>query len=184
VTLSAHLPWVLAVLQRLMRSVLAVPARALQGLTVPRLLVVGAATLVVGMAGGTASAYWSAGGTGSASATATTVQPLTVTVTPAGTLFPGASLPASLSFTNPNPFAVLVTEVTPSAHVVSGGTVDCTPATSAVTFAPLSGSWTVPAGGSLTPADVPAAVSMGAGSHDGCQGATFTVTLDVVAAGL
>jgi hypothetical protein len=199
VILAAHLPWTLAVLHRLALSTLgapgralhrlaqtalAVPGRALQGLTLPRLLVVGTATLALGMVGGTASAYWSVGGTGSASATATTVLPLTVTVTPAGTLFPGTTLPASLSFDNPNPFDVLVTEVVPSAHVVSGGTLACTPATSDVVFATLTGSWTVPAAGTLTPPDVPAAVGMGPSSHDGCQGATFTVTLDVVAAGL
>lgn len=138
-------------------------------------------TLALCLVGGSASAFWTVGGAGSGSAAGRTSQPVSVTITPGATLFPGASVSGQLAFTNPNPFAVLVTQVLPAAPTVSGGTAGCTAASSAVTFATLNGSWTVPASGSLNPAAVSGAVSMGTSSDNGCQGATFSSTVTITA---
>jgi hypothetical protein len=145
-----------------------------------------AAVLVGGLGvalltGGTAYAVWTTSGTGTGTASATTAQPVTVTATAVGNLFPGAKVPATLVFSNPNPFAITVTSIVPTAGptTVTNGldNAACT-TTPGVVFATLTGSWTVPAkgtaNGTITPApQVVDAVEMTNASVSGCQGATF-----------
>lgn len=134
------------------------------------------------VAGGAASAFWTGQGTGIGSATTASVQPITVTLVPAASLYPGQPAQAvALRLTNPNPFAVTVTRIAPAAVTVSGG-AGCTPENAAVAFATLTGSWTVGANGSTGPTSVPAGVSMGPTAASGCQGASFTASLTVTAA--
>ncbi len=145
---------------------------------------VGAAGFLV-LSTGTAYAFWTVYGSGSGKADAATAAPVTVSVAVSGgQLYPGASLSAKPTFTNPNPFAVTITRVTPGTVNIANAT-DCTAENSAVAFAPLSGSWTVPAktasgDGRFTPDTATAnAVTMGKTSASACQGATFTAALTV-----
>lgn len=146
---------------------------------------VGPAVLAIGALGlgvlttGTAYAFWSTTGGGTASASAASALPVDVVVTVSGgTLHPGAHLSVTPTFSNPNPFAVTITSVTPGAVTVSGGT-GCTAGNSGVSFSALSGPWTVPAGGRTTGDTVADAVRMATTSDTGCQSATFTAALTV-----
>ena len=150
----------------------------------------GPAALSIGVVGvgvlttGTVYALLSATGSGTASALAGSVRSVEVVVTVAGgTLHPGAVLSATPTFTNPNPFPVTVTRLTPGAVTVVGA-VGCTPANSGVTFRALPGPWTVPASsagtaGALTGPAQSAAVTMDKDADTRSQGATFTVRLTV-----
>lgn len=134
---------------------------------------------------GTAYAFWTVMGSGTGTADATTAAPVTVSIAVAGgQLYPGASLSAKPTFTNPNPFPVSLRNVTATDITITGAT-GCTKENSAVTFATLTGPWTVPAktasgNGTFTPDTAAAdAVTMGKTSDSACQGATFTATLTV-----
>lgn len=151
------------------------PARTLR-----RLLALVTATLALVVVSGTAWAFWTVGGSGTATAPAGTSQPLVVMVTPTGTLFPGVTaLPAAVSLRNPNPFPVRVTALTPGAVSVAGGSA-CTAAASAVSFAPITTTYDVAAGATVT-ATAPAVVSMGVTSANGCQGASFSAVYTATA---
>ncbi len=151
---------------------------------------VGTATVAVGAAGflvlstGTAYAFWTVYGSGTGNADAATAQPVTVSVQVDGQLYPGVKRPVTPTFSNPNPFPVTLTSVTPTDIEITGAT-GCTKANAAVAFAGLSGSWTVPAksggaNGTLTPTTATAeGVSMGSTSDTACQGATFTAQYSV-----
>lgn len=145
-----------------------------------------AAVLVSGMGlalltGGTAYAVWTTTGSGAGTASATTAQPVSVAATAVGSLYPGAKVPVTLVFSNPNPFPVTVTSIAPTAATttVTGGLDNAAcAAASGVVFATLTGSWTIPAKGSangtITPApQVADGVEMTNASVNGCQGATF-----------
>lgn len=148
-----------------------------------------AAVVVTGLGltlltGGTAYAFWSTTGTGSGSASAGGALPVTVTATAVGQLYPGVKVPATLTFSNPNPFPVTVTSIAPTAAAtgVTGGLDNAACAASpGVVFATLTGSWTIPAKGSadgtITPApQIADAVEMTNASDSGCQTASFSKT--------
>ncbi len=151
---------------------------------------VGTATVAVGAAGflvlstGTAYAFWTVYGSGTGKADAASALPVTVTVSVDGQLYPGVKRPVTPTFTNPNPFPVTLTSVTPTDVTVTGAT-GCTKDNSAVTFKTLTGSWTVPAksggtNGTFTPTTATAdGVSMGSTSDTACQGGTFTAQFTV-----
>jgi len=157
----------------------------------------GAAIVLVGGLGtvvlcsGTAYAYWSSTGTGTASASATTAQAVSASpVTVAAGLYPGATGSAAIAGTvtisNPNPFPVKITAVVfnaPTAsNLAAGKACGTTGVTIAAKTAPsITAPLTVPAksNGTNGAATLDVVASMDTTSEDGCQGATFTSTLNL-----
>ena len=137
--------------------------------------------VVVGslLAGGVVVALWSSNGTGGAQAKALTAQTVTVNAaTAAAQLYPGFSGgDVFFTLTNPNPYPVVFTTMTPGA-TVSSNPAGC-PASN-VTVVGASGlSLAAPAGGPSTGRTIAGVVSMASAAPDGCQGVTFTITLDL-----
>jgi hypothetical protein len=145
------------------------------------LLLGAAVTLVLGLGAGTAFAYFTSSGHGSG--TANTGTPLAVTVNEAtGTvttpLFPGSTGDLRVSLTNPNNYAVNVVGVTGNGTLTAPLATGCT--TTGVTVNTQTGlSLSVPANASAFTVDIAGAVSMGASSDNGCQGATFQVPVSI-----
>jgi hypothetical protein len=136
-----------------------------------------------------AVAYWSGFGSGSASATAGTVQTLTVSPGTASVqLYPGGQADVALSVSNPNPFAVHVGSLPLDTTQGAGGFgVDASHTgcdVSALTFTGQTNGgagWSVPpkvgsTNGSLA-IDLPGSLAMSAGAASACQGASFSVYL-------
>ena len=125
-----------------------------------------AAVTAAALAGGTAYAYWSAGGSGSGAAAN-------------GTLVPGGSADVVLRVHNPNPGPIEIYSVTPNGTVTAdAGHVGCT----GVTFtAPASPTGITVAADSTQLVHLAGAASMSLSSPSACQGATFhiPVTLTV-----
>lgn len=127
------------------------------------------------VAAGIAFAAWTATGTGSGYAKARTAQPLTtvdVSASVSATLYPGATGDVLLRINNPNPYPVVVTDVTGNGAITAsnGG---CNVAS--VSFTDQTGlSLNVPASSAQT-FTLSGAVQMSAAANDNCQGATFTI---------
>lgn len=139
-----------------------------------------ASFVVVGVlltGGGIAAALWSASGSGSGQAKALSAQALTVTAaTGAADLYPGFTAgDVFFTITNPNPYPVTFTSMTAGA-ITSSNPAGC-PATN-VTVANATGlslaAGTSSTSGTQSIVDV---VTMAAAAPDGCQGATFTISL-------
>jgi hypothetical protein len=138
----------------------------------------GALTLALGA--GTAYAYWTSAGAGNGSATAGTMQTVSVDAfvsgdNPQSALIPGGTADVILRVTNPNPYDVQVYSVSPNgAPTADTSHTLCT--TTGVTFAgtgsPLFPATSVPAN-STTLLTLPGTASMDATSQSACQGATF-----------
>lgn len=142
-----------------------------------KIAAIGAAVTLIG--GGAAFATWSAGGTGPSQARALTAQSITVTsATATADLYPGFSNgDVSFSLTNPNPYPVTLTAMTPGA-VTSSNPSAC-PATN-VTVSPATGlSLAVGAGATATDQTIADVVAMATSAPDGCQGVTFTISLSL-----
>jgi hypothetical protein len=127
--------------------------------------------------GGVVAALWSANGSGSGTSKAVTAASVTVNAaTGAADLYPGfTGGDVFFTLTNPNPYPVTFTSMTPGA-VTSSNPVGC-PAANVTVATASSLSLAVGAGatsGTLSISDV---VTMVAGAPDGCQGATFTIPL-------
>ena len=131
-------------------------------------------TLVAG--GGAAWALWSAGGSGPGRATALTAQNITATaVTGTASLYPGAT-DGDLFFTltNPNPYPVVLTSMTP-------GTITTSNPACAVTNISVAGATgltlNVAAGATSGTLSINNVVSMVAAAPDACQGVSFTIQM-------
>lgn len=126
-------------------------------------------------AAGIAFAAWTATGTGSGYAKATTAQPLTtvdVSASVAATLYPGATGDVELRISNPNPYPVVVSDVTGNGAITASDPA-CNVAS--VSFTDQTGlSLNVPASGAAT-FTLAGAVQMSSAANDNCQGATFTI---------
>jgi hypothetical protein len=134
-----------------------------------------AALLGLLAAAGIAFAAWTATGTGSGYAKAKTAQPLTtvdVSATTPATLYPGATGDVLLKIHNPNPYPVVVTDVTGNGSITaSNGSCNV----ASVTFTNQTGlSLNVPASSDAT-FTLSGAVQMSTAANDNCQGATFTI---------
>ena len=150
--------------------------------TVRRVVVV-TAIVTATMGGGIAIAAWTSSGTGTAGAKAgTAAAPTTSTadltaLTPL--LYPGATGPARILVNNPNPYPVKVVSVTSNGTATgTGGSGTCV--TTGITWnaqTPTTGN-TVSANGSAT-LTLPGAVAMSTSVDDGCQGATFSIPVQV-----
>lgn len=148
-----------------------------------RKILVLSGVFVIALTAAAAFAAWNVGGSGSGTAKAVTVQNLTTSAaTPTAALYPGISnSPLKLTVNNPNAFPVTVTDVNlgTGSITAAGGNGSCT--TTGVTYASQSGlSQVIPANGSAT-FTTPGGVSMDNTSENGCQNATFTVPVDLVA---
>lgn len=123
-------------------------------------------------------ALWSTTGTGTGRATSLTAQAVTaVGSTGVADLYPGfTDGELYLQITNPNPYPVTITQVTPSG-VTSSDPTGCP--SSNVTADSLSGlSFAVPANGSASHV-VPDVVNMASSAPNGCQTVTFTIDVTV-----
>lgn len=141
------------------------------------------------LAAGSATAYWTqSGGTGSGAAATGTGQSLTLTpATPTAQLYPGGQASVVLTAANPNAASVHIGSLALDTTQGSGGfAVDgahsgCTLATLSFTTQTNSGAgWTVAGSGSL-PVTLTNALSMSAAAANACQGASFTVYLQASA---
>jgi hypothetical protein len=134
----------------------------------------------------TAISAWTTGGSGTGYAKAGTASPITLgdaSATTTADLYPGATGTVKIKVTNPNGFAVRVTAVS----LTSGGTVTsnvgaCDSGGSGVTFANQTGlTLDIAANTGPTTFSLPGAVSMGAASANACQGAVFSIPVDLTA---
>ena len=144
-----------------------------------------AATVAALTVGGIAAANWTVPGSGAGGATATTVADLTVSISAASELYPGATVDGALTVENENPFPVRITAVTFSGDVVVTDGGDCTPANSGVTFTDNITGLTidVPANAEEFASALEDAITMSTSSNTACQGKVFsrpfTITAEV-----
>jgi hypothetical protein len=137
-----------------------------------------ALALVLLTAAGTAYAIWSANGAGTGQARAITAQTITVTAaTGAADLYPGfTDGDVFFTLTNPNPYPVTFTTMSP-VSVTSSDPTGC-PSSNVIVDSNVTGlSLAVGAQqttGTLSIADV---VTMSLAAPDGCQGDSFTIQL-------
>ncbi|MDP9329881.1 MAG: hypothetical protein M3P11_04480 [Actinomycetota bacterium] len=140
-------------------------------------LTVSAVFVGVALAGSLAFAAWTTGGSGSGYVAAGSEQDLTTLSVAASTtslLYPTGSADVKVKINNPNTYNVLVTAINNSGtgSIVSG---DATCDTSnGVSYTNQSGTWTVPASGTLT-VTLTNAAAMSNASVNACQGKTFTI---------
>lgn len=129
---------------------------------------------IVGIMGaGAAFAAWTTEGTGSGTATAGKDQALTVTVSPATGLFPTGTTNVPFTVTNPNSYAVTLSQAT-----LQNVTVDkagCVP--SVVTGSPVALTDKIASNATSTSKSFP--VTMSNAATDECKNAVFTLTLKV-----
>lgn len=132
------------------------------------------AALLLG--GGVAAALWSATGVGTGSAKATSAQSLTVNAaTGTADLYPGfTGGDVFFTVTNPNPYPVTFTAMTPG--TVTSSAVGCS--ASLVTVASATGlSISVPANSTSSAQSIADVVTLDSSAPDACQGATFSLAL-------
>jgi hypothetical protein len=146
-------------------------------------VVVAIAALVVS---GVLYAAWSTTGSGNGYAKAGTASALTIGDASASTtadLYPGGTGAVKLKVTNPNPFPVRITTVAKQ----TGGTITsdkgaaCN-ASTGVTFTDQTGLALDVAAGATSTFTLSGAVSMTNASDNTCQGAIFTIPVDVTGA--
>jgi hypothetical protein len=151
-----------------------------------RKLFVSAAVVAALGVSGALYAAWSTSGSGSGYAKAGTASALTLSDASASTsadLYPGGTGAVKVRITNPNPFPVRVTSVAKQ----TGGTITsdkgaaCN-ASTGVTFTDQTGLTLDLAAGATTTFTLSGAVSMSNASDNSCQGALFTIPVDVTGA--
>jgi hypothetical protein len=134
-----------------------------------------------------AVAAWTVSSSGNAYSKAGTASPVTLSDasgSTTGDLYPGGTGSVKLRVANPNPFAVRITAVS----LTSGGTITsdssaCNSGGTGVTFSNQSGlALDLAANASATTFTLAGAASMSNGSDNSCQGAVFTIPVDVTAA--
>jgi len=143
--------------------------------------------LVAVVVAGVAIAAWSTSTSGNAYSKASTATALTLSdasASTSGDLYPGGTGDLKLKVANPNPFPVRITAVS----LTSGGTITsnvgaCNTAGHGVTFTNQSGlTIDLAANAAATVVTVAGSVHMASSSDNSCQGAIFTIPVDVTAA--
>jgi len=144
------------------------------------------ALLLAGIIVAVAVAAWSVSGSGSGYAKASTASPITLSDASGSTtadLYPGGTGSVKIRVANPNPFPVRITAVA----LTSGGTITssvaaCNTGGTGVSFANQSGlSLDLAANAAATTFTLSGAASMSNASDNSCQGAVFTIPVDVTA---
>jgi hypothetical protein len=148
------------------------------------LAVAGLATLI---AAGIGIAAWSTSTSGNAYSKATTAGAITLSdasASTSGDLYPGGSGDLKLRVANPNSFPVRITAVAlTSAGTITSNVTACNTGGTGVTLTSQSGlTLDLAANAAATVLTVPGAVHMSSGSDTNCQGAIFTIPVDVTAA--
>jgi hypothetical protein len=143
-----------------------------------RIISSGVAIIVLVVAG-LVYAAWTTSGSGSGYTKATEAQELTtddVSATTVGQLYPGGNGDVKIKINNPNPYPVLVTDVTRSGAITADAT-GCT--TTGVSFADQTNKTIEIAANGNTSVTFNNAASMSNASNNACQGATFTIPVDL-----
>jgi hypothetical protein len=145
--------------------------------------VIAAIALLVGLASGSAYAYWHAAGSGNGSATTGTASAVTVQAvgsgSPTSSLIPGSSADLLVQLNNPNSYPVTIVAVsqTGSAFTVTGGT-GCTSANSGVSVPTVTG-LSIAVGTGTQLVHIANGTAMSSASASGCQGASFQIPISV-----
>jgi len=137
------------------------------------------------VATGVLLAAWSTNGSGNGYAKAGSALPLMVNDASASTLadlYPGASGAVKLKVNNPNPFPVRITAVAKQAagSITSDKGAACN-ASTGVIFTDQSGLMLDLAAGATSTFTLSGSVAMSNASDNSCQGAIFTIPVDVTA---
>ena len=131
-----------------------------------------------------AVAAWSTSGSGIAYSKATVASAITVGDASASTtadLYPGATGAAKLKITNPNSFPIRVTAVSKQAAAITSDKGAACNASTGVTFTDQTGLTLDVAAGATQTFTLSGAVAMSNSSDNSCQGALFTIPVDVTA---
>ena len=150
---------------------------------VTKKLTVGAMFMGLALAASIAFAAWTTSGSGSGYVAAGSEQHLTTLSVAASTtsvLYPTGSADVTVRINNPNTYKVLVTNINNGTGSIVSGNATCD-ASNGVSYTNQSGTWTIPASGTLT-VTLANAASMSNASVDACQGQTFTVPVALVGA--
>lgn len=141
------------------------------------------------LASSVAFAWWTAGGLGNGYTKAQTASALTTNDVSASTtaqLHPGGTSDVILQISNPNSYAVTVTNINSNGAILSGNaTCDTASAPytgNGVSFTNQTGSWVVSGGNTLdvTLTGAAAMSNLATTSNDSCQGKTFTIPVALV----
>ena len=156
----------------------------------PRILALIGLVVALGVTGGgTALAFWSAGGDGAGAGASGTMANLTLSAgTPTASLYPGGQTSVVLTVTNPNDAAVHISSLSLNTGQGTGGFAadaghsGCSVAALSYTTQTNGGSgWNVPARVGLVDGTLSVtlanALAMTTSAANACQGATFTVYL-------
>ena len=143
------------------------------------LLLIGAASVAI--------ASWSTSTSGNGYSKASTASPLVLSdasASTSGDLYPGGSGDLKLKVANPNSFPVRITAVAlTTAGTITSNVAACNTGGTGVTFTNQSGlSLDLAANAAATVFTLSGAVHMSNSSDTTCQGAIFTVPVDVTAA--
>jgi len=153
---------------------------------ISRKVFVAFAAVVALVATGVIVAAWSTTGSGNGYAKAGTASALTIgdaSAATVGDLYPGGSGAVKLKVTNPNPFAVRITSVAKqTGGVITSDKGAACNASTGVTFTDQTGLALDLAAGATTTFSLANAVSMSNASDNTCQGAIFTIPVDVTGA--
>jgi hypothetical protein len=146
------------------------------------LLVGAVAALTLGLAGGSAYAYFASSGSGSGVANTGTAQSVTVVAASGSVtnkLYPGASGDLLVRITNPNSYPVTIVSLAPGSGstTADAGHSGCT--TTGVSAATMSGLNIPVASGTNVQVTIPNGATMDATSQPACQGATFSVPITI-----
>lgn len=144
------------------------------------------------LAGSVAFAWWTAGGAGSGYTKAengpAALTAVDVSASTAAQLHPGGSSDVILRISNSNAYAVTVTNISQTAaSSITSGNATCDNASGpytgkGVSFANQSGSWVVPATGTLdvTLTNAASMANTATTSNDSCQSQVFTIPVTLV----
>jgi hypothetical protein len=153
----------------------------MSNLSRPKKLIVGAVTMLVLGAVGLVYAAWTTNGSGSGYAKAGTSQALTtidVSASTTATLYPSSDGDVDVKISNPNTYPVQVTDIAGSGAITAdSGHSGCV--ATGVTFTDQTGQAIDVAAGGSTAVTLTDAAHMSNGADDGCQGATFTIPVDL-----
>ena len=152
---------------------------------IPRKAFVVLALLLSAVAASAVIAAWVTNGTGPGYAKAQTSSNLTLSDASASTtadLYPGATGSVKLKVTNPNPFPVRITSVAKQASAITSDKGAACDASSGVTFSDQTGLALDVAADATVTLTLANAISMSNASDNSCQGALFTIPVNVTGA--